>query len=221
MEALTREAPVFMQAFSALFPVVGPISTALLISPFFSKFTAAERKASALKIVSYSFGLGLGTILLGSWVLKLMGVSASTTQMAGGVIIAAMGLKLLNSGAAESENEKTASDAGQNSLFYPFAFPLTIGPGAISVLITLTATARDLSFLPTVRHLAYVTIAMTVVLVIAYFCYAYESFFIQRIGKTGAEVLNRLMSFFVFCVGIQMLLKGFSAAYPNILPEAL
>lgn len=211
----TQLASLFLLAFSSLFPVIGPISTALIINPYFSDYTQSERKVYAGKIVFYSVILGVATIFLGSWVLKFMGVSVTTTQMAGGFIIAKMGLTLLNSGEADHKNSATQS--AHKSLFYPFAFPLTVGPGAISVLITLSAESRVKDLEGTLLHLGTLCFALLSVLLISYLFYAYESLIIQRMGTTGSIVLNRLMAFFVFCVGIQMLLTGFSRAYPHVL----
>ncbi len=201
---------------SSLLPVINPVGTALIIDPYFSGLDQAQRKTSALAIVSYSFILGIGTLLLGSWCLKFMGISVSTTQLAGGLLIARMGISLLN--------EDPTGLAGQNaarsiasSLFYPLAFPLTIGPGCISVLITLSAHAHDFEITETFWHLGVLSFSLFLACLLTYLCFAYSMVITQRIGRSGSLVLNRLSAFLVFCIGVQMAIAGLKNTFPTIL----
>ncbi len=45
-------------------------------------------------------------------------------------------------------------------------------------------------------------------LVIAYFCFFDASRLLRKLGPNGSRVVDRMMSFLVFCIGIQMTFKG-------------
>ena len=92
---------LFVLGVSSLLPLVNPAGTALIINPYFSGCTNQQRKSYAFTIVFFCFGIGLVALFLGSWLLKAMGISIPTTQMAGGVIIARLGLSLLDSKGGE------------------------------------------------------------------------------------------------------------------------
>jgi multiple antibiotic resistance protein len=135
---------LFALGFSSLLPLVNPVGTALIINPFFSQCTITERKKYAFTISMAAFGIGFCAVFLGSWVLKAMGVSISTTQMAGGFVIAHLGLSML--GKQSGPEDKTAPPENlEMAIFYPMAFPLTVGPGAISTLIMGVGSTKGFS----------------------------------------------------------------------------
>jgi multiple antibiotic resistance protein len=207
---------LFLLGFSSLFPLINPVGTALIVNPYFANSTLAERKTLARTIVLYCFGLGMATLFLGGWALALMGISIPTTQMAGGIIIAKMGLDLLTE-QAKADNAAVSVNV-KNSLFYPVAFPLTLGPGGISALVTLGAHAHVGDGLngATLFHLGLLGLSLVATLILTYFCFVYSQTVIRRIGQSGSLILNRLMAFLVFCVGIQMLVVGLGHSFPKL-----
>ncbi len=202
--------PTFLLGFSSLFPLINPIGTAFIIQPYFSDLDDAARRRYVLRIVLICFVMGLVALHLGSFVLKLMGVSIPATQTAGGIVIAILGFNLLNSTAASSTDVVGGSKI-EDSIFYPISFPLTLGPGGISTLIALSAhvhSQTDNWFSP---KMTAITLSLIIVLVIAYFCFFNASKLVQRLGANGSQVVNRMMSFLVFCIGIQMTFTGVMA----------
>lgn len=201
----SKHLPIFMLAFSSLLPLVNPIGTALIIEPYFAGIEKSERRAVAFKIVFYCFVLGLVSLHTGSLILEFMGVSVSTTQLAGGLIIAKLGLGLLDKQDIKEDNSVgfQLSDA----IFYPLAFPLTFGPGCVSTIITLSAHAHNEFTLLSI-NMVMISLALLVTLVMTYVCFVYAAELTQRIGKNGCMVLNRLLAFLVFCIGIQMAFNG-------------
>jgi len=200
----------FLFGFSSLFPLINPIGTAFIIQPYFSDIDDATRRRYVIRIVSICFVMGLVALHLGSYVLKLMGVSIAATQTAGGIVIAILGFNLLNS--EQSANTDVVSGKNiDDSIFYPLSFPLTLGPGGISTLIALSAHVhRPHDNLLSPQMFA-VSLSLFVVLLIAYLCFFNASKVVRKLGANGSQVMNRLMSFLVFCIGIQMTFSGIMA----------
>ena len=142
-----------------------------------------------------------------------MGISIPSTQMAGGIVLAQMGLTLLN---AESDAKTQGPVQAGDSLFYPLAFPLTLGPGGIATLITLSAHSHSAELSDTFIKMAVIGLALGSVLVITYFSFVYTNILISKIGKSGSQALNRLMAFVVFSIGIQMFVTGLSHSFPEL-----
>lgn len=212
---LTENIPLFFLGISSLLPLINPVGTALIINPYFTGKSNTDRRKDALIICVSCFVLGVATLLGGSWALKAMGISIPTTQMAGGILIARMGLEFLSDN--RHKEPSGPMKATEDSLFYPLAFPLTLGPGGISALITLSAHAHSDSTELLAMRMATLTAALFVVLVATYVCFAYSEVIIRRIGNSGSLVLNRLMAFLVFCVGIQMFVTGFGKSFPRFI----
>ena len=209
MNALWSEyLPIFLGAFSALLPLINPIGTAMIIEPYFHGLNDADRKRYAFRIALNCFVLGVVSLHIGHWILKFMGVSIPATQTAGGIVIAFLGYGLLNN------PQKSVSDTGAatidiaSSTFYPLSFPLTVGPGSVSTLIALSANAHKGEERLFSVSLVVISLALFINLAAAYFCFVHNNKISRRMGATGNEVINRLLAFLVFCIGIQMAFKG-------------
>jgi multiple antibiotic resistance protein len=198
---------IFLAAFSALLPLINPIGTAMIIEPYFHGLSQAERKRYAFRIALNCFVLGFVTLHIGNWILQFMGVSIPATQTAGGIVIALLGYGLLNNPQKSANDTKATADIASSS-FYPLSFPLTVGPGSVSTLIALSANAHDGEHRLFSVNLLVITLALFINLVGAYLCFIYNSKISQRVGATGNEVINRLLAFLVFCIGIQMAFNG-------------
>ena len=202
-----QQLSLFALGFSSLFPLINPIGTALIIEPYFQGIPRAERKAHAFKIVLNCLLLGLFCLHAGSQILQFMGVTIPAMQLAGGLIIAKIGLGFLDAKEDMKQDDNVAGTI-TDSLFYPLAFPLTLGPGGISTLIMLSAHAHTTKITQISMSMITLSLSLLAVLVITYFCFAYSHDLVKKIGPNGSRVLNRLLAFLVFCIGIQMAFTG-------------
>ena len=99
--------------------------------------------------------------------------------------------------------------------FYPLTLPLTVGPGSISVAITLGANE------PHMDHQILLSIIGAVIgsLVISasvYLCYAFADGLARALGSTAMSVIMRLSSFLLVCIGVQIIWNGVSALLKTI-----
>src|SRR5713226_3579667 len=94
--------------------------------------------------------------------------------------------------------------------FYPLTLPLTVGPGSISVAITLGANEpRPLG--PNLLAILAAVIASALVAVSIYLCYGFAGRLAAIIGESGMSVILRLSSFLLVCIGVQILWNGVRA----------
>ena len=93
--------------------------------------------------------------------------------------------------------------------FFPLTMPLTVGPGTISVAITLgTQGAETKHLLMTASGglLAAFAIAVTI-----YLSYRFATNLLHWLGETGTDVLLRLTAFILLCLGAQIIANGLAA----------
>ena len=124
-------------SFAALFPIVNPLGDAPIFFGLTRNYPQAAQKVLARKIAAYGFVLLVVSALFGSEILAFFGISLFVIQIAGGLVVAATGWKLLNQPEDDSSSKQvpeTLEDALQHA-FFPLTLPLTVGPGAISVAI--------------------------------------------------------------------------------------
>jgi multiple antibiotic resistance protein len=201
----------FLLVYAALFPIVNPFGSAPLFLSFTDQYTNVERARISRQIAINSFFLLLGSLLIGSHILGLFGVSLPIVRVAGGLVVTAFGWKLLNSAAAPDHNHDTQSAAAHEDpdTFYPLTMPLTVGPGSISVAITigsqrvLTPDWEQFALESAGAVASLVAMALTV-----YLCYRFAPRLVSALGRGGTNVVVRLSAFILLCIGIQILWNG-------------
>jgi multiple antibiotic resistance protein len=198
--------------FISLFPAVNPIGSAFIVEPLLGDLSMPERRSASKKVALYCFAICTVTAVIGSWVLKLFGISIPIVQLAGGIMICRMGWQLLTTDNEIKTKKETAhpdvTASIDNILFYPVAFPMTTGPGTISIILTLSAHPNETSLSEHFLNLLVLVIAILGMCVLVYICYTNTPRLTHRLGHRGEQIVNRLSAFLVFCIGMQIAFSG-------------
>jgi multiple antibiotic resistance protein len=204
----------FLLAFGALFSIVNPLSGAFI---FFGATRELEPKTRAQVsrwVAIYAFCIVAASLYIGAYVLSFFGISIPVLRVAGGVIVAMSGWRMLNEPDATEQRRSEAPpprsiDATPSRLaFYPLTMPLTTGPGTISVAISIGAS-RPSGFHAPLLEFFIETLAATALLVaLVYAFYRNAERLANLIGATGTSIVVRLSAFLLFCIGIQVLWNG-------------
>ena len=157
---------------------------------------------------------------IGTYVLEFFGLSVPIVQVAGGLVVCANAWDLLRAeqrGAGRCRASTPSAVEIARRAFYPLTLPLTVGPGTISVAITIGAhhpqSVRSLLVNGVADVLGAVLIAATV-----FVCYRYADRMLRVLGETGTSVLVRLSAFIVLCIGVQIVWTGASALLATLPP---
>ena len=198
--------------FISLFPAVNPIGSAFIVEPLLGDLSMPERRSASKKVALYCFAICTVTAVIGSWVLKLFGISIPIVQLAGGIMICRMGWQLLTTDNEIKTKKETANPdvtaSIDNILFYPVAFQMTTGPGTISIILTLSAHPNETSLSEHFLNLLVLVIAILGMCVLVYICYTNTPRLTHRLGHRGEQIVNRLSAFLVFCIGMQIAFSG-------------
>ena len=202
-----------LTGFISLFPAVNPVGSAFIVDPLLSGLNFTERRAASKRIAFYCFLICTVSILIGTYIMELFGISIPIVQVAGGLMICRMGWQLLTSDDGLKGDKETAHPerkAGdiENILFYPVSFPMTTGAGTISVLLTLSAHGEDNDISKHLVKLGALFIAVLLICLLIYICYSNTPRLIRRLGPRGEQIVNRLSAFLVFCIGMQIASVG-------------
>ena len=204
----------------ALFPVVNPIGSAFIISPYFEDLTSAEKRQAVGKITLYSFLICTVSLFAGHWILELFGISIPVIQVAGGIMICKIGWEFLSSDkkAEDKQHDLKANPLSgyegiRNKLFYPITFPVTAGAGTISVLFTLSAHSASANFSSYLVNTGAILISILVMCILIYIFYLNTKTIIHYLGSNGEVIVNRITAFLIFCVGLQIALTGIKTLF--------
>jgi len=198
---------------SALFPIVNPIGGSPVFLLLTQDYSRESRKLLARRVAMNSFILLIVSMAVGTHILSFFGISLPVVQVGGGLIVVSTGWAMLTRSdqvdRGQVHQTVTTQDVLKNA-FYPLTLPLTVGPGSISIAITLGANEP--------RHLGANVLALisaasgaALIALTIYLCYGYADRLAAAIGQSGMNVILRLSSFLLVCIGVQIFWNGLSA----------
>ena len=199
---------------SALFPIVNPLGGSPVFLALTQDYPTSARRALARQVAMNSFVLLVSSFLVGTHILNFFGISIPVVQVGGGLVVISNGWAMLKQKeqpdrGREVQKKVDLTDIFRNA-FYPLTLPLTVGPGAISVAITLGANlprhlgANMLAIFATVMGSALVAVSI-------YICYGFADRLAAAVGESGMGIILRLSSFLLVCIGVQIMWNGVSA----------
>lgn len=210
----------FLIAFPALFSIINPIGGSFVFLTLTRHYPPQVRVQLARWVAIYAFTIIIGSVYIGAHVLGFFGISLPVLRIAGGIVIATAGWRLLNaSDDAEPKRESAAAEGSAAVLaeretvrrmaFFPLAMPLTTGPGTIAVAVSLGATRpREIGHL--FGFFWQITLAALCISALIYLLFRYSDRVSRALGPTGTVIIQRLSAFLLLCIGVQVLWSGVS-----------
>ena len=208
---------------SALFPIVNPLGGSPVFLSLTRGYPTPARRALARQVAVNSFILLVASFMVGTHILNFFGISIPVVQLGGGLVVISNGWAMLH----EKEERDRGRDVQKKvdlqdifrNAFYPLTLPLTVGPGSISVAITLGANLPHPLKANLLASLA-AMIGSALVAVSIYVCYAFADRLAAVIGESGMSIVLRLCSFLLVCIGVQIMWNGASVLVRSLAPSA-
>ena len=216
----------FLVAFSALLPLINPLGSALVFFGLVGDAPAGVYRQLARGIAINNIVFLTVIELLGVTILNFFGISLPIVQLAGGIVIAAMGWSVLNERDARASSKRKEEETDQDNVqthdfeqevFYPFTFPITSGPGTLVALLTVTAHNSSHTLSKNVLSHVGVFLAIVVLSLLVYFCYRYAPTITKVIPPATAHGILRVIAFILLCIGVQISWNGLSALIREIM----
>jgi multiple antibiotic resistance protein len=148
---------------------------------------------------TYNVAVLVGFVLLlifaftGQEIFSLFGISISSFEIAGGILLLIIAIRILVNG---NSYEKAGSPESIGAV--PIAMPLLVGPGAI------TTTILNLQTFGTIVTV----LAVIVVLSIAWVILRFIDRVYGLLGKTGAMIIARVMALLISAIAVQYIVDG-------------
>jgi multiple antibiotic resistance protein len=217
----------FLIAFTALLPLINPLGSALVFLGLIGDAPPAVTRVLARKIAINNVIFLVIIGLLGSTILHFFGISLHIVQVAGGLVLAAMGWSVLNQAddtpmsRDKSAGLQVSTDSSlevlQEKAFYPFTFPVTSGPGTLVVMLTLVTREEGGGLAVDLLRRGGLFLAILVLSALVYVCYANASRLTRAVPTATAHGILRVVAFILMCIGVQIAWNGLSALLLTIL----
>ena len=220
-EDLRQFVESMLLSLAALLPIVNPLGAAPVYLAKTVDLTPGEHADLSRRVAINCFFLLLASLLIGAYVLDFFGLSVPVVQVAGGLVVCSLAWSLLNQPDEPIEWVHDAAKAIarpdlRTRAFYPLTMPIIVGPGSISVAITIGANQSQSVRSLIVNSTAHI-VSMLIVAIAIFFSLRYADAIIRRLGPTGTAVMLRLSAFILLCIGVQIVWNGASALWRTLI----
>lgn len=203
----------YIKLLTPRFVIVDPLAVIPVFLSLTSDQSAAERNRSAQVTASTVAAVLIVAIMIGEPLLRFFGISLASFRVGGGILLLLMAVAMLHarhSCIQQAPGETREAEEKESAAVVPLAIPLLAGPGAISTVIIYSHKAT--TWLDTtLLMLASLAVAGTV-----WIALRLASVIGAALGKTGINIVTRLMGLMLAAVAVEFIAAGVSQLLPGL-----
>ncbi len=217
---MTTSSMDLLKPLIALLAIVNPIGAV----PFFLAFTQGLNRSErqrTLRVSSFSaFCVIAISGVAGLQIIGFFGISIASFQVGGGMLLLISSLHMLNAQPAESGKDDVAegqnkADIGLSVAVVPLTIPLLTGPATISTVVIYAEKTQ--TFL---QHAVLVGYGVVIGLA-TYAAFAASGRIARVLGRTGINVMTRLMGLILAAMAVELLADGLVKLFPILASPTL
>ncbi len=198
-----------------LLAIVNPLAIVPFFIHYTQGFSSAQRKRTIL-ISSFSAFLVIAvSALLGLKILDFFSISLASFQVGGGMLLLISSMNMLNAQPAEAkpltndmEDGAEKAAMGASIAVVPLTIPLLTGPATMSTVVIYAQKAQ------TVMQLGTLVIYGVVIGLATAICFALAEPIARVLGKTGINVMTRLMGLILAALAVEVMADGLGKLFP-------
>lgn len=203
----------FLAVLVSVFAIVNPVGTIPTFLALTGSYSQRERRHVIVKATLVGLGVLLLFGLAGERIFKVFDITIPAFRIAGGILIFKVAFDMLHGERPKSDsNDQEITDAleRENVGITPLGVPLLTGPGAITTVMILVATADGPTDVMLVYAACVLVFAATFVLL-----FTGEQLF-RFMGRSGLMVFTRIMGLILAALAVQFVVNGLKAALPGL-----
>ena len=191
----------FFSSVFLLLLVLDPLGNMPFVLSLLRRVPDARRPRIILRECAIATVVLVGFLFIGDWLLYAMRLSDPALEIAGGVILLLIALRMAFPPPKHiaSEDETTAEP-----LIVPLAIPMIAGPSALAMVLLASRQSGD-PWLWVGAVLAASTVNTLILLI--------SDPIARLFGRSGMEAMERLMGLILTTMAVQMLISGLKVAF--------
>lgn len=194
----------------SIFVMVDPFAAIPVYLTLTERFTPLDVIKTQRKSVLVATGILLVFALAGVWVLHFFGITVAALRIAGGILLLKISLEHLGGHPEKiKHDEKDESLHREDISVVPLAMPLLAGPGAISTIVVQSTRGT------TLLNVGLLILAILFVMWLTYLSLKSSQYLYRLLGKTGLNLLGRIMGILVAAIAIEFIIKGLKEAFAH------
>jgi multiple antibiotic resistance protein len=198
-----------------LLAIVNPLAAVPFFIHYTQNFSRAQRRHTVFISSFSAFMVIAVSALLGLEILSFFGISLASFQVGGGLLLMTSALSMLNAQPADSRSNpdelreaEEKSSIGSSIAVVPLTIPLLTGPATMSTVVIYADKAKG--WLPQLTLVGYgMVIGLATLL-----CFALAEPIAKRLGKTGINIMTRLMGLILTALSVELIAEGLYKLFP-------
>ncbi len=176
-----------------------------------------RRKVARVSCLTIFITISFFTVV-GETLLKALGISIGSFQLAGGILVFLIALNMMNGegNPVKPDPENFDVDHVQHSpptmaaAVVPLAIPMMIGPGGISTVIIYSSQISG------ILRVSSVIIAGLLISIFCYLALMAAGRISRVLGDTGLNIMSRIMGMLLAAVAIEIIVNGLRTLFPGL-----
>lgn len=209
----------YIKFFISLFALVNPIGMIPVFTSMTSHQSINERNKTNFTTNCTVFIILSTALFLGGKILDVFGISINAFRISGGILIVNIAMSMINGDLIKKmkkdrKESKNSNVSSENIGVIPLAMPLIAGPGAISSTIMWSSQYSSILNL---------IISSLIIAFFSFFCWLLfktAPFVVEILGKTGINVVTRIMGLLLMALGIDFITAGIKSVFPGLVQLA-
>jgi len=200
-----------ISSFVAIFSVVNPFGSI----PFFYTMTETMSREEKLKILKNSILVALAVLLIfgfgGNAIFAIFSINVYVFKIAGGLLLFKIAFDMMHGKYTRSrlsESERQEIEEKEAIGVVPLGVPLLAGPGAITTVI-IYITEKSSNY----YEISFVVISIFLTMLISYILLYFSDFFFKYLGKTGNQILSRILGLILAAMAVEFVVEGIKGIF--------
>lgn len=176
-----------------------------------------RRKVARVACLTIFITISFFTVA-GETLLKALGISIGSFQLAGGILVFLISLNMMNGEGNPVKPDQDNFDIDyvhdapptMASAVVPLAIPMMIGPGGISTVIIYSSQVSG------ILQLSAIIIAGLLISMFCYLALMAAGRISRLLGDTGLNIMSRIMGMLLAAVSIEIIVSGLRTLFPSL-----
>lgn len=199
----------FLSVFIPIFIIIDASGIVPVYISLTERFSEEERKKIVNRSIVVAIIVLFAFAFFGNFIFDFLNISIQALEIAGGILLFLIAIDMLfarKSRTVYSEDQEKESMERESIAIFPLAIPLLTGPGAITTVMVLMNTTQ------TLVEKAMIIMAIILTFIIAKILLDKSSSLMRFLGKTGLQVITRIMGIVVATIATQFIINGVMVA---------
>ncbi len=202
-----------LKSFSGILSIVNPIGAIPIFIGLTSEWTKRQRNQTANTTAVATTIILLVSAFSGDYILKFFGISLSSFQVGGGILLLLIAISMLHarlSHAKHTPQEAQEAEDMESIGVVPLAMPILAGPGSISTVILYAHYAHKFhekailaSIIVIIGIIVWLTLRMAVPIG-------------TRLGATGINIAVRILGLILAAISVEFMAAGLKGLFPSL-----